>query len=221
MSIPDHFIGVDVGTGSVRASLLSKDGKIVASSTQNTRTWRDDHDHRIFEQSTNDIWSAISRAIKACLADSKVPPEHVKGLGFDATCSLAVADLQGEPVTVTKGNDIGLHGERNIVLWADHRAEKEADLINGTGSVVLDYVGGRMSVRPTSSAFILFLTIYAVGNGGSENSLAEEKYARRPFLQLSILRSPRFFDIPRYQRQYPFMLLCHMQMLVCTKDRMA
>ncbi|XP_006459750.1 hypothetical protein AGABI2DRAFT_202125 [Agaricus bisporus var. bisporus H97] len=147
MSIQDHYIGVDVGTGSVRASLLSKDGTIVASSTQTTQTWRDDHDHRIFEQSTTDIWSAISKTIKSCLEDSNVSAEQVKGLGFDATCSLAVADLQGEPVIVTKGNDLGLHGERNIILWADHRAEKEAELINGTGSVVLDYVGGRMSLE--------------------------------------------------------------------------
>ncbi|KXN86178.1 hypothetical protein AN958_10422 [Leucoagaricus sp. SymC.cos] len=85
--------------------------------------------------------------IKACLAQAKIAPELVKGLGFDATCSLAVTDLQGEPITVTKGGNIGLRGERNILLWADHRAEKEADLINTTGSVVLDYVGGRMSLK--------------------------------------------------------------------------
>lgn len=36
---------------------------------------------------------------------------------------------------------------RDIVLWADHRAEEEANIINATGSSVLDYVGGTMSVR--------------------------------------------------------------------------
>jgi ribulose kinase len=147
MSAQEYYVGVDVGTGSVRASILSKDGTVVASATRETKTWRDDQDHRIFEQSTTDIWSAISNTIKTCLADAKIAPELVKGLGFDATCSLAVTDLEGEPVIVTKGQDIGLNGDINIILWADHRAEKEADLINATGSVVLDYVGGRMSVR--------------------------------------------------------------------------
>lgn len=146
MSTQEFYIGVDVGTGSVRASLLSKDGTVVTSATQDTQTWRDDHDHRIFEQSTTDIWSAVSKTIRTCLADAKASAGSVKGLGFDATCSLAVTDLQGEPAIVTKGGDTGLHGERNIILWADHRAEKEADLINNTGSIVLDYVGGRMSV---------------------------------------------------------------------------
>jgi ribulose kinase len=61
---------------------------------------------------------------------------------------LAVTDLESnEPVSVTDGSDLGDPGERNIILWADHRAEQEADLINGTGSDILRYVGGKMSVR--------------------------------------------------------------------------
>ena len=75
----------------------------------------------------------------------------MRGIGFDATCSLAVTDLDGKGVSVTEGSELGVYGERNIILWADHRAEKEAEDINATGSVVLDYVGGRMSVRPSSS----------------------------------------------------------------------
>jgi ribulose kinase len=54
---------------------------------------------------------------------------------------------EGEPINVTRGSQLGDLGERNIVLWADNLAEKEADLINATGSSVLDYVGGAISVR--------------------------------------------------------------------------
>ena len=79
---------------------------------------------------------------------------EVKGIGFDATCSLAVADQNGEPVVVTKGDKLGQNGDRNIILWADHRAEQEAELINSTGSTVLDYVGGTMSVRLVTFLFI-------------------------------------------------------------------
>lgn len=143
-----YYIGIDVGTGSARAALVKQDGTLVASSTQDTTTWRDDKDHRIFEQSTTDIWHAISKTVRDVLAETGVSAKDVKGLGFDATCSLAVTDMEGRPVTVTKGDQLGQIGERNIVLWADHRAEEEADLINSTGSTVLDYVGGVMSVRP-------------------------------------------------------------------------
>jgi ribulose kinase len=151
MSNTAYYIGIDVGTGSARAALVKQDGTLVASSTQDTKTWRDPQDHRIFEQSTTDIWNAICTTVKAVLVEAKVSPSDVKGLGFDATCSLAVTDLEGNPVTVTKGGQTGKPGERNIILWADHRAEEEADLINSTGNTVLDYVGGVMSV--SSAAF--------------------------------------------------------------------
>ena len=83
--------------------------------------------------------------------------EMVGGIGFDATCSLAVITSDGEPVCVTDGPNCGDLGERNIVLWADHRAEGEADLINSNKSSVLDYVGGSMSVCKLSFLHLLFL----------------------------------------------------------------
>jgi len=147
MTGSSYYVGIDVGTGSVRAVLVTDDGTITASSTQETTTWRDPKDHRIFEQSTTNIWSGICTAVRTVLAESNVSPADVKGLGFDATCSLAVTDSNAGPVTVTKGEQLGHVGERNIVLWADHRAEKEAELINSKLSIVLDYVGGTMSVR--------------------------------------------------------------------------
>ena len=141
-----HYIGIDVGTGSVRATLVDASGHVSAISTKDTQTWRDSNDSRIFEQSTTDIWGAVGTVIRTVLKDAKIAPEQVKGLGFDATCSLAVTDFEGEPIAVTKGQGLGQRGERNVILWADHRAEEEAELINSTGSIVLDYVGGKMSV---------------------------------------------------------------------------
>lgn len=145
-----YYIGVDVGTGSARAALVNQDGTLVASSAYDTPTWRDDRDHRIFEQSTTTTWTAICSAVKGVVAESKVDPSDVKGLGFDATCSLAVTDMAGNPICITSGENLGLEGDRNIILWADHRAEQEAELINSTGSGVLDYVGGVMSVSGIS-----------------------------------------------------------------------
>ncbi|KAG6829683.1 hypothetical protein H0H92_003801 [Tricholoma furcatifolium] len=147
MSSETYYIGIDVGTGSARVSLVKKDGSVAASSTHDTNTYRDPDDHRIFEQSTSNLWSSICAAVKDCLSASQISPSAVKGLGFDATCSLAVTDFDGNPVIVTKGEQLGQYGDRNVILWADHRAEKEADLINGTGSMVLDYVGGVMSLE--------------------------------------------------------------------------
>lgn len=148
----EYYIGVDVGTGSARAALVQEDGTLLASSTHDTPTWRDEKDHRIFEQSSAATWAAICSAVREVVAESKIDPFDIKGLGFDATCSLAVTDMMGNPICITGGENLGLEGERNIILWADHRAEKEAELINSTGSGVLDFVGGVMSVSSTLTA---------------------------------------------------------------------
>lgn len=154
MATENYYIGIDVGTGSARAALLTHTGEIIASSTHNTKTHRDPANAAIFEQSTTDIWTQISSCVKEVLAQSKIAPQHVMGVGFDATCSLAVTDLEGNPVSVSAQESLGDGGDRNIILWADHRAEEEANLINKTGSEVLDFVGGTMSVSPSFTGSI-------------------------------------------------------------------
>lgn len=63
---------------------------------------------------------------------------------------MAVVDGEGNPISVTPKEDSANQGfgkgQRNIILWADHRAEEEAKEINQTGNMVLNYVGGTMSV---------------------------------------------------------------------------
>ncbi|KAG8754441.1 hypothetical protein FRC14_005077 [Serendipita sp. 396] len=178
-----YYLGIDVGTGSARAALVTSSGQVIASHSHATRTWRSASDSRIFEQSTTDIFSAICKCIHAVLSRSGVTKEDVKGIGFDATCSLAVVEMDdpgrtsgGEPVCVTQGEQCGMPGERNIILWADHRAEQEANLINKTGSVVLDYVGGAMSLEMEIPK-ILWL----------KNQMPQERFSKCVF-----------FDLPDY-----------------------
>lgn len=80
--------------------------------------------------------------------DSRVSPTSIKGLGFDATCSLAVFSHDTDkPVPVT-GPDFSNDGnDRNVILWLDHRPIEETKKINATGHNLLRYVGGTMSVE--------------------------------------------------------------------------
>ncbi|XP_071446060.1 FGGY carbohydrate kinase domain-containing protein [Hetaerina americana] len=134
---PRYFVGVDVGTGSVRAALVSGNGKVVSTSVQDINTWTPKPGY--FEQSSNDIWNACCHTIKS--VTKSVPSESIKGLGFDATCSLVVLDINGLPVTVSP---TGIR-EHNVILWLDHRAESEAKFINNLKHPVLHFVGGTIS----------------------------------------------------------------------------
>jgi ribulose kinase len=126
---------------------MDEEGNILSESTYATTTYRCEHDARIFEQSTSEIWHSITSAVKDVVKEAKLKPEDVKGMGFDATCSLAVTDWDGNAMSVTPEPEGKWgKGDRNIVLWADHRAEQEANEINASGSMVLNYVGKTMSV---------------------------------------------------------------------------
>ena len=75
------------------------------------------------------------------MADAALPASAVKGMGFDATCSLVVVDVAGHPLTVSASGD----ERRNVIVWMDHRAMAEARRVNETRDDVLRYVGGSVS----------------------------------------------------------------------------
>lgn len=57
-----YFVGVDVGTGSARAALVTANGKIVKTAEQTIRTWNPRPDY--YEQSSDDVWNACVKCIK-------------------------------------------------------------------------------------------------------------------------------------------------------------
>jgi FGGY-family pentulose kinase len=78
-----------------------------------------------------------------------IEPSSVKGIGFDATCSLAVFSIdEDKPVAVTGPKFDNKDGnDRNVVLWLDHRPVEETRKINATNHNLLRYVGGKMSIE--------------------------------------------------------------------------
>lgn len=133
------YIGVDVGTASARAGVFDTRGKMLAHATQAIQLWYPEPE--FVEQSSEGIWKACCTVVTKAVADANVKPEHVAGIGFDATCSLVLLDAQDKPVTVSpSGNDA-----QNVVVWMDHRAIPQSERINAQGHEVLKYVGGKIS----------------------------------------------------------------------------
>ncbi|MEZ5412786.1 MAG: FGGY-family carbohydrate kinase [Opitutaceae bacterium] len=139
MPQPNLFLGIDVGTGSARAGLFTADGRMLGSATHAIKLWKPQPD--FVEQSSDDIWAACGRAVRGALAQAKAKPEHVAGIGFDATCSLVCLDADDQPVTVSPTGKAA----QNVVVWMDHRAIPQAERINKTKHAVLRYVGGVIS----------------------------------------------------------------------------
>jgi ribulose kinase len=139
MSMVSHFVGIDVGTGSARAGIFTAKGRMLAQASHPIHMWKPQAD--FVEQSSDDIWKACCLSMRAALKLAAIKPEQIGGIGFDATCSLVVLDADDRPVTVSPtGRDA-----QNVIVWMDHRAISQAELINKTKHPVLRYVGGVIS----------------------------------------------------------------------------
>ena len=132
-------VGVDVGTGSARAGAFTLDGTMLGQAVQPIRMWRPAPDH--VQQSSEDIWAAVCAAVRGALAG--IADARVRGLGFDATCSLVVLDAAGRPASISPDGA----AEQDVMVWMDHRAAAQAERINAGGHDVLRYVGGRISLE--------------------------------------------------------------------------
>jgi D-ribulokinase len=133
------FIGVDVGTSSARAGVFDETGALLATARHPITVWHEAGN--VVEQSSSEIWAACADSVRAAMAEAALPPSAIKGIGFDATCSLVVLDAAADPLTVSTSGD----ERRNVIVWMDHRATAEARLVNDTRDDVLRYVGGSIS----------------------------------------------------------------------------
>ena len=132
-------IGVDVGTGSVRAGVFTLDGTMLGTASSPILEFHPKPD--FYEQSSVNIWAETGMVVRAAMAEAGTAADSVIGMSFDATCSLVVLDGAGQPLTVAETGE----PERNIIVWRDHRAIDQVNRINAGDYDVLQYVGGIMS----------------------------------------------------------------------------
>lgn len=135
------FVGIDVGSASVRAGIYDAAGHRLAFKVRPIRQF---HPKPLFvEQSSADIWDNACVAVREAVAAAGVDPTGIVAIGVDATCSLVASDADGRPVSVAEDGDPA----RDIIMWMDHRAGAEAAAINATGDPALAYVGGEVSIE--------------------------------------------------------------------------
>ncbi|KAI8818564.1 FGGY carbohydrate kinase domain-containing protein [Fimicolochytrium jonesii] len=183
-----YSIGVDVGTSSARAALFDWDGHIKATVARSLQTCKPRPGY--YEQSSEDIWIACCEAVQGAIASAgDISVQDIKGIGFDATCSLVALDEGFQPVSISPSKAT----QWNVIMWMDHRAEAEAEEMSATGHTVLQRTGGKISPEMSAAKIVWlyrhmpeayktattlmelpdFLTFKATGNPArSLNSLA-------------------------------------------------
>ncbi len=135
----DLLIGIDVGTSSARAGVLSREGRLLGRAERAIDLNQPEPNHA--EHDSEQIWQAVCAAVRAAVAEADARPEHVAGISFDATCSLVVRDREGGQLSVSRSGA----ARWDTIVWLDHRALAEAEECTAAAHRVLDFVGGVMS----------------------------------------------------------------------------
>ncbi|MGI9500483.1 MAG: FGGY family carbohydrate kinase, partial [Geminicoccaceae bacterium] len=132
-------MAIDVGTASARAGVLDRNGCMLGRAECSIRMNRPEANFA--EYDSEDIWQSVCAAAKGARESANARPEAIKGISFDATCSLVIRDALGRQLSVTKTEEPSW----DTISWLDHRALAEAEECTATGHAVLQYVGGVMS----------------------------------------------------------------------------
>lgn len=129
----EYVLGVDIGSGSVKLTLLSREGKIAATSGCEYPTYYPQVGW--CEQDPEDWCRAFKRAFSEILERTGVKKEQIKALSFDAATHTAVLlDGNGQPL-------------RRAILWTDQRSKEEVRVLKET---CLDTIMDQVMNAPTT-----------------------------------------------------------------------
>ncbi len=110
-----YLIGVDIGTTGAKTLIISETGDVVASAAVEYPLYMPHPNWS--EQDPQDWWCATVQSVQAALAQAKVAPREVKGLGLTGQMhGLVLLDKDG-------------HVLRPAILWNDQRTGAECQWI--------------------------------------------------------------------------------------------
>jgi sugar (pentulose or hexulose) kinase len=121
------WLGLDVGTQSVRALAVSDTGQVLGQGSHPLVSWRDGLRH---EQDPEHWWRVVIYACRAALAS--VPASSIRGVAVDGTSgTVLLVDNCGNAITPA-------------LMYDDMRATQEALLVNEVGSATWADLGYQM-----------------------------------------------------------------------------
>jgi len=132
----EYILSVDLGTTAIKVSIVSSEGRLLSTSTQEyillTPTTL------AVELEVETYWQAFKAGVSQVLETSKVDTSAIRAIGISA---------QGETLILT-----GKDGQplRNAIVWMDNRAQEEAELLSKEFDKDETYrITGQVSIVPT------------------------------------------------------------------------
>jgi D-ribulokinase len=120
------WIGIDLGTQSVRALAVTGDGRVLGAASRPLASYREGDRH---EQDPRDWWRQLAAACSEAL--DGVPPAEIAGVAVDATSgTILLTSPYGEPLTPA-------------LMYDDRRAAADLDRVNEAGAQVWERLGYR------------------------------------------------------------------------------
>jgi len=139
-----YFLGIDLGTSSVKIILINEQGQLINSSSKEypvyypKPTWA--------EQNPDDWWKAVQEGIREILAAGNVKKNEIKAIGLSGQMhGLVTLDKDGQVLMPA-------------ILWCDQRTEGECDFLNNViGVEVLSKYTGNKALTGFTAPKILWL----------------------------------------------------------------
>ena len=135
-----HLLGIDLGAGSLKATIIRKDGTVAGEGSHGVATsipkfgWS--------EQDPADWYAALCRAVPAALQAARLNPAEIAGIGLSGGAHIPVlTDAQDQVI-------------RPAIMWNDQRSALEArELHEQAGELIIATSLNR--VNPTWSLAML------------------------------------------------------------------
>ncbi len=131
-----YFLGIDVGTSSLKTGLWRDDGELAANASQAYPTIR--HAAAWSEQDPLDWWDALCATVRSVVKSAGIAPSQIAGIGIDSTgWTFVPVDKSGAPLFAA-------------MTWQDRRATAEAAQLRAHPQA--DYVVN-LSANPLDEAY--------------------------------------------------------------------
>src|SRR5690554_2415639 len=111
-----YLLGLDLGSGSVKATIIDQNGKHIAEASSEYPTYYPESGWA--EQDPKDWYYAAVQTLRQLFADGPVNPDQIEALAVDAATHTAVLlDEQNQPLD-------------RAIFWTDQRSASQAKWLN-------------------------------------------------------------------------------------------